>query len=110
MNIGNNGRAYVHTGVIVLYAFILVAVDFFHNHPADIFGNFHDDCPACLWNNQNKIGDNSDLRDEIVKIIFINLVSNYIYPDDDSKLIYQILIDYIRERGPPEKVSIPECI
>ncbi len=105
MKIGRADRSYVLI-IIFIYVSILVVVDFFHNHPADIFGNFHDDCPACLWNYQTKTVDNSDLRDEIIKIICNDLVSKYICPDDDSRLIYQIVIDFIRKRGPPEKLTI----
>ena len=106
MKIRRTARACFYTGLLIIYTFILIGVNFFHNHPADIFGNFHDDCPACLWNDQNKIVDISDLRDEIINKIYSDLFSKYISPDDDSKLIYQIVIDFIRERGPPEKLGM----
>ena len=86
-----------------IYAGTLVIVSLLHNHPYDPAELFHDDCPACQWNNSNNTIENKcNLIKKILDIYNSTYSLNYI--SVESVINKLILIKHQTERSPPQYI------
>jgi len=83
---------------LTCYLFLSLFVEFFHDHEADL--RFHDNCPACQWENQHQ--DNHSEFQTVLEC-FINIFN---YPiqntlQENSSFYNQTEIIYYLSRAPP---------
>lgn len=98
----SNIRSIIILLLSILYISISTIADFFHNHPGEMKGLFHEDCPACLWNDQNNASDNLNIQNPILACILIVFNSGYFIFIENTGIHYQIVKGTYQGRSPPE--------
>ena len=93
-----NTQTFMFLSFLVLYASLSMFVEFFHDHDPDF--QFHDNCPACQWEQQIQ-ENHSEFETILERFLDVFAYPSYFVIFEDTPFYKQTDHTFYFSRAPP---------